>query len=211
MSRKRAIYDRVTRQIPAPQNQAEQRFKVVDTDDIIEVIMYANNLIDDSLKPAAQLLKGRNEVETMENVWDYVNRTIEYEKDPPGLEMIKAPAMTVELGKGDCKSFTILQAAMMKALGLNYKIRFAGYNGQPFVTHVYLVGVTSDGEEYIMDATHEEFDLEAPFTFTEDYNQEGNYAGNKRSGIGSFQINFDIKKVAGYALLFWAGSLLFQE
>lgn len=78
--------------------------------------------------------------------------------DKPGFERVKSPGALYGSGFGDCKSFSIAEGALLRALGIPYKYRFAAYKTGDF-THVYVVA----GNEVIMDAVHDTFDDEVPY------------------------------------------------
>lgn len=116
-----------------------------DTADIIEVIL---EMDADSARwintGAAECLRGQTVYETLRNVWRFVKHNITYRADQPGHERVKSPGALFASGKGDCKSLSIAEGALLRALGIRYKYRFTAYRPGDY-THVYVVAQTPDG------------------------------------------------------------------
>lgn len=145
------------------------RFKNGDTGNIVQVIMdmdaEADNYVDDE---AAQCLRGSDDYETLRNVWKFVKYNIRYKADRRGAEKVKSPAALFRMGVGDCKSFSIAEAALLRSLGFKgIRYRFTSYNNNRDVTHVYVV-VKHQGRDVILDAVHSRFDDEVPYAYKKD-------------------------------------------
>lgn len=145
------------------------RYRDGDTQDIVTVIMDMDAVSDKYVDAeAAQCLVGADDYDTLRNVWKFVKRNVRYKADSRGKEVVKSPAALFTIGKGDCKSFSITEAALLRALGFKgIRYRFAAYNGGRDVTHVYVV-VKSGGQDVILDAVYEEFDAEHRYTWKRD-------------------------------------------
>jgi len=104
----------------------------------------------------------------LRDIWSFVKSNITYQEDPPKMEAIKSPAMLWDIRVGDCKSFTLFTASILKNLGVPYRYRFAQYRGHRYPTHVYLVA-TLDGQDIIMDSVHHSFDSEEIYEYAHDY------------------------------------------
>lgn len=139
------------------------RYRHGDTDDIISVIMEADSRSDEFIdQDGVMCLVGRNDYETARNVWTFVKKNLRYRADRSGLEVVKSPSALFSTKFGDCKSFSITEAAILRALGFrNIRYRFASYAPGDF-THVYVIARVS-GRDIIMDAVHTKFDDEVPF------------------------------------------------
>jgi len=80
-----------------------------------------------------------------EAVWDFVKYGIKYEVDPEGTQTIQLPSHLLNVSKkGDCKSKTLLCAAIISNFNFNgYRptvtIRFVNYENITAYTHVYMV------------------------------------------------------------------------
>lgn len=148
--------------IPSKQ-RTETRYRNGSTADIMRVIADADRQADAHIDPdGVQCLVGRNDYETARNVWTFVKRNVRYRADRPGLEVVKSPRALITSGVGDCKSFSITEAAILRALGFrNIRYRFASYAPGDF-THVYVVARIG-GRDVVMDAVHTKFDDEVPY------------------------------------------------
>ncbi len=122
------------------------RYRDGDTDDIIETIMWmdANSRRWVRDEVAAECLRGDTPEETLRNVWAFVKHNVKYRADRPGHERVKSPGALYTSGSGDCKSFSIAEAALLRALGIPYKYRFASYDGGDY-THVYVIARMPSG------------------------------------------------------------------
>lgn len=146
-----------------------QNFADGDTEDIATAIMRMDKTADQWVNPeAAQCLRGRDDYETLRNVWRFVKHNVRYKTDKPGLEVVKSPGALFTMGAGDCKSFSIAEAAILRALGFKgIRYRFAAYGTGHQVTHVYIV-CKLGGEDVILDAVYGRFDAEEPYTYKKD-------------------------------------------
>lgn len=156
------------------------RYKDGDTSDIIRVIMDMDAVSDRYVNAeAAQCLVGEDDYETLYNVWKFVKKNVTYKPDARGKEIVKSPAALFKMGKGDCKSFSIAEAALLRALGFKgIRFRFTSYDSNRDVTHVYVV-CKLRGEDVIMDAVHSKFDEEVRYSYKKDI------SASRISGIGS--------------------------
>ena len=132
-----------------------------DTADIIETILYADTRSADFVLPGVDCLIGSTEYKTLGNIWAFVKNSVAYRADRPGKERIKSPGALFTSGYGDCKSFSITTGAILRALGIPYRYRFAAYEPGDF-THVYVVAESVNGD-VILDSVFEKFDDEHPY------------------------------------------------
>ncbi len=154
-----------------------------DTTDIINTVLYADKLADQYVNPVAvkRLKVANNDFRTARNVWDFVRTSVRYKADRSGHEIVKSPgALFHQYGEGDCKSFSVSVAAILRALGYdNVYYRFTAYKNRPDFSHVYVVLKFADGE-IIVDSTTSPFNQEAAYTRKQDYRA----AGGKSSAVG---------------------------
>lgn len=122
------------------------RYRDGDTGDIIETIMDMDRQSHRWVRSdaAAQCLRGDTEEETLRNVWAFVKRNVQYRADAEGHEKVKSPGALFASRVGDCKSYSIAEAALLRALDIPYKYRFASYEPGDF-THVYIMARTRSG------------------------------------------------------------------
>ena len=108
------------------------------------------------------------------NVWNFVKYGIKYEVDPEGTQTIQLPSHLLNISKkGDCKSKTLLCAAIISNFNFNgvkpvIVIRFVNYENIPAYTHVYLVAFYQ-GEEIIIDTVWNKFNDQKLYTTKKDY------------------------------------------
>ena len=135
------------------------RYRKGDTGNIIETILWMDAHSAKWVNTdRVECLRGATEYETLHNVWAFVKKNLRYLADRPGFERVKSPGALYTSGVGDCKSFSIAEGALLRALGIPYKYRFAAYAPGDF-THVYIVA----GDDVVMDAVHTRFDDEVRY------------------------------------------------
>lgn len=65
----------------------------------------------------------------------WVQQHIEYRRDPPDVELVQTPQVTLQLKAGDCDDQAVLTAALLQATGHPAQFIAVGVNGQP-LSHV---------------------------------------------------------------------------
>lgn len=191
------------RNIIKPSQATERiRYRSGDTDDIITVIMDMDAKADKSIDPnEVECLRGRDGYETMHNVWRFVKQNVRYKPDARGKEKVKSPAALFRVGTGDCKSFSIAEVALLRALGFtNIRYRFTAYTPGGDVTHVYVV-CRYAGRDVIMDAVHSRFDEEVPYSWKMD--KKAATGINGISGISPVGIGTPFTHILSYGLIGW--------
>ncbi|MEZ4925567.1 MAG: transglutaminase-like domain-containing protein [Saprospiraceae bacterium] len=178
------------------------RFKDGNTPDIITAIMEMDKVGNEWVKQkGVECLRGKDDYQTLRNVWRFVKSNVRYSPDRTGREVVKSPGALFRIGVGDCKSFSIAEVSLLRALGFkNIYYRFTSYKHDTIVTHVYVV-VKLKGEEVYLDATHTKFDDEVRYTHKRDIKAR---SVAKVSGIGRTETASNTKQVFGIALLAWA-------
>lgn len=163
-----------------------------DTEDIMLRIMEVVNFrpLERQVRNFAAEFGGRPQEERLYNLWHFCRNEIKYQKDPRGKQFIKHPLAVYEDGFCDCKSLTILQVTVIKALGaqgydLTPIVRFASYDDDERVGHVYPLVILPGGKEIILDAVYHRFDDEQEPTHIIDIMP--NWATNKqKASINGF-------------------------
>lgn len=151
-----------------PQGKSVVKFQHGNTADIVAVIQQQDAVSDRDIDAtAAACLRGRNQTETLENIFRFVKGNIRYRADRPGTERVKSPAALFGDGVGDCKSYSIAIVALARALGIsNLTYRFTAYEPGD-VTHVYPVARVG-GRTVILDAVYGRFDRELSYHHKKD-------------------------------------------
>lgn len=163
------------------------------TKDIINAILYADAKDKSDVKKLALSLRGENNLQTCRNIWNYITKNIKYKVDPIGQQFIKSPAKLFYDKTGDCKSFSLFYASILKALKIPYKYRFASYtNSKTEFTHVYVIADNT----IICDAVMDQFNKEKNYSHKKDYNmtQISYMAGIKQPRIGIIEDIITVSK-----------------
>jgi hypothetical protein len=160
-----------TSSIPAADNIIEHKYENGTTWDIIKVILAADSKLSDYMcEFASQFEKSYSGLYDM---WYWVHNNIKYKADSEVFdrskgrkiqhEKIKDPRVTWADGYGDCKSFSLFIASLLRCQGIKYKYRFAAYDKEDREPkHVYVIA-TLNNREVILDAVHDKFDEEVDY------------------------------------------------
>jgi hypothetical protein len=147
------------------------------TSDIIDVVMYAYEIENDpQISVLADKLKADTVFETCKNIWQYLLDNIKYRADADGRngEMIRTPARLIHDGTGDCKSYSLFTAVILRYLGIPHFFRFVSYNKIKRATHVYIVA----NNNIVIDAVAAvqlgySFNQEVKYTYRVDMSERG--------------------------------------
>lgn len=111
----------------------------------------------------AQQFKGSTARQTAHNVWKFLKSHIKYVKDDENKQIIRLPSWFIHTAEGDCKSYSLLSAAIFANLGLPVSFRYASYNKfNRIPSHVYTVINDENGKEIIVDGVWKYFDDQKP-------------------------------------------------
>lgn len=155
------------------------------TSDIINVVMMAYDVESDpQIRTLAEKLKADTVYKTCRNVWQYLIDNVNYRADSDGDngEMIRTPARLIHDRTGDCKSYSLFTAVVLRFLGIQHVFRFTSYNGKPEATHVY-VAAYDGNEEIIIDAV-------AAVQLNTDFNIEKKYSYKCDMANGGTKISY---------------------
>jgi hypothetical protein len=130
-----------------------------------DIIKALHSAIDEATQEAKRFafkFKGKNNTETTRNIWNFL-RSLKYVKDPAGKQFIKLPNRLIATN-GDCKSFSLLTAAILKNLGMPVTFRYTSYQpGDATPSHVYIITADEKGRQLIIDGVYNKFNQEVPF------------------------------------------------
>jgi transglutaminase-like putative cysteine protease len=85
---------------------------------------------------ALSILRGVNSFSAQaRTIQAWVQSTIEYRRDPPDVELVQTPQVTLQLKAGDCDDQAVLTAALLQATGHPAQFIAVGLNGDP-LSHV---------------------------------------------------------------------------
>jgi hypothetical protein len=145
-----------------------------DTSDIINVVMMAYGVEKDpQIKALAYQLQGSTDTETCHNIWQYLIDNVTYRADT-GKQEIRTPARLINDRTGDCKSYSLFTACILRYLGINHVFRFVSYDTRKEATHVYVVA----NQNIIVDAVSNvqagyPFNQEIKYTYHCDMSNQG--------------------------------------
>lgn len=112
----------------------------------------------------AQVLRGNDTRETVENIWKFCVSHIRYTEDSKDNEQVRRPLRTLYEQKADCDCFSALIASICENLGIPYVIRIAEYDNKGYFQHVYVI---ADG--YVCDPVVDQCFYEKPTTNHKDF------------------------------------------
>ncbi len=176
------------------------------TKDIIEAVLYADELVVEDLIEFSEYFE--KSYSGLKSLWQFVKSNIKYKADSIDAEVIKSPRSLWSKKQGDCKSFSLFIATVLKQKGIPYSYRFAAYHGKT-PTHVYIVA-NLEGREVILDAVYHAFDREDIYTYAIDYGMPGrkkSILNPSESYIGSIKL----KSISKLALPLAVGYLIYNR
>jgi hypothetical protein len=156
--------------LPIPKFDMETIYKDGDTSDIMTVVLTgdADSARNVYTRKLAVLFELSDEYDTCEKIFNNVKHNVDYSEDEEGHEIIKYPIALLYADKGDCKSFSLLIADLLRGVHggkIKFCYRFVSQHfTDPTPHHVFIVATLSDGTEVSMDCVYGWFDRE-PFYF----------------------------------------------
>lgn len=139
--------------------------------DIIKAIHKAIPEATREAKIFSNKFKGSNNLATSKNIYEFL-RTLKYKKDPEGKQFIKLPNRLIATN-GDCKSYSLLTAAILKNLGLPITFRYTSYSPTDTTpSHVYVITKDEKGKNIIIDGVYNHFNAEVPYQHKHDYKMQ---------------------------------------
>lgn len=87
----------------------------------------------------AQALKGRNLAQTLENIWNFCYRYIDYELDQIGVEQLRTPNRIWADKKADCDCYSLFISTILLNLGIPHFYRVVKINHKPNYQHIYVI------------------------------------------------------------------------
>jgi hypothetical protein len=144
-----------------PEGQTITVKKLGQNSDIINALhKYMPYAVEQSRKRAS-LFKGKDNLETCKNIWNFLKSNIRYIEDSIFFQDIKLPNRLIKDGKGDCKSYSMFTGSILDCLGIPYKFAYTSYTDSKTPQHVYVQ--TDDG--VIIDAVWNKFNDEKIYTY----------------------------------------------
>jgi hypothetical protein len=121
-------------------------------------------------KEIAPLFKGSTPEKTCLNIWNFLKNKIKYVKDPDGYQFIKTPRRFLKEKTGDCKSFSLFSAGILKNIYPDAEVflRYTAYGNLKIPSHVYTI-LKLNNFAYICDGVYNKPLKEKPYKHKEDY------------------------------------------
>lgn len=156
--------------IGSPDNKAKLNATAALNSDIITAVNSSFKQALEQTKAIAINFKGSTPLDTCQNIWEFLRHEINYVKDPQGYQFIRQPRAFLAAKKGDCKSYSLFAAGILKNLYPDAEVflRFAGYSSLNIPTHVYTV-IAINGKKIICDGVYKYFSKEKKYTYKKDY------------------------------------------
>jgi hypothetical protein len=137
-------------------------------------------VIPQSTKQAAAFAnryKGKDEMATCKNIFDYLKNNINYKADGDS-QQVRLPSGLMRTKQGDCKSYSVFTSAVLSNLGIPHKLVYAAYDPKDKTpTHIYVM--TDSG--CIIDAVYGKFNAEKKPTYKKYKKMNISYIAGVRS------------------------------
>jgi hypothetical protein len=131
-----------------------------DNADIRKAIVKAVPKATEQIKEMANGFSGFNDQETCKKIFDFLKNQIRYKADGPD-QIIRYPSALLKTRVGDCKSYSLLTAAILNNLKIPCRFVLQSFNEDPTPSHIYVE--TLSGVK--IDAVYGKFNSEKPSTF----------------------------------------------
>jgi hypothetical protein len=142
---------------------------------------------------------GKNIRQTAKNIFDYLKSNVKYNIEPASKQTLKSASSIVAQGYGDCKQYAqfaggILDAIKRNIKGADWCYRFASYNNQKIIQHVFVVVKDKNGKEIWIDPVLDQFDYHKAYTYKQD--KTPNMALYRISGMDQQVGKISLKKLS---------------
>jgi hypothetical protein len=131
-----------------------------DNADIRKAIVQAVPKATEQTKEMANGFSGSNDQETCKKIFDFLKNQIKYKADGPN-QIIRYPSALLKTRTGDCKSYSLLTAAILNNLKIPCRFVLQSFNEDPTPSHIFVE--TLSGVK--VDAVFGTFNQEKPSTF----------------------------------------------
>ena len=123
------------------------------------------------VKQFAKKFKGKNDIVTAHNVWNFMRQNFKYKRDLPERQQIFLPSAALHFKNSgfDCKSYATFAAAIFSALQIPNGFRFTAYQSRSIPSHIYNYIRLSNGNTLPIDGCYRFFGTEKKPTFVKNY------------------------------------------
>lgn len=124
------------------------------TTDIIKELLKAHKDNEKEYDKIYKYFDFSNENKIFENLFNFCKKNIKYKVESGEKQSLKTPTAILVQGFGDCKQYAQFIGGVLDAINRNKKkidwcYRFASYNDQKRIQHVFIVVKTIEGEIWI--------------------------------------------------------------
>jgi hypothetical protein len=176
--------------IPRPEFKRVINYTNGSNSDIIKTIENNFEKGCKQVTPYANKFKGSDLYATGNNIWEYLKNNVTYKADGSS-QKILLPNRLLHSKVGDCKSFALASACLLKANGYNVIFRYTSYNNSKVPTHVYCVGYDNNNNSIICDPVWYGYNKEKEFTHKID-----NYMPLTISTLSGVDDNTSVQKLS---------------
>ena len=131
-----------------------------DNADLRKAIVKAVPKATQQMKEFSAQFSGANDQQTCKKIFDFLKNQIRYKADGAN-QIVRFPSALLKTKTGDCKSYSLLTAAILNNLKIPCKFVLQSFNDNPTPSHIYVE--TMSGVK--CDAVWGKFNSEKPSTY----------------------------------------------
>lgn len=173
------------------------------TDDIINSLVKRHNVDAKDYDKIYKYFWDGNVETTSKKLFDFIKKNIKYDIETGSRQTLKTPSAILVTGKADCKQYSQFIAGVLDAIKRNEKIdinwvyRFASYNSQNAIQHVFVV-VKLGSREIWIDPVLDAFNKKKEYTHKIDKKPMAIYqiSGIEDQAVGKTLFGKALKAVA---------------
>jgi hypothetical protein len=140
------------------------------TGDIIKELLQAHKDEAKEYDKIYPYFIGRNVRETCRNIYNFLKQNVRYDIEPSSKQTLKSPSSIIAQGYGDCKQYSQFIGGILGAMernrgGAEWCYRFASYNDQKIIQHVFVVAKDKEGKEIWIDPVLPKFDQRKKYNY----------------------------------------------
>ena len=109
-----------------------------DNKQLRDAIFKATPLAVTQTKNIANKFKGKTDLDTCRNIFNYLLTSVTYKEDG-NHQQIKVPSALMRERQADCKSYALFTAGILQNLGIGWKYCLTSYSSDPTPQHIYVV------------------------------------------------------------------------
>lgn len=165
------------------------------TQDIIKELIKSHKKNEKEYDKIYKYFDTSNVLGICENVFDFCKKNIKYNIESGNKQTLRTPAAILINGSGDCKQYSQFIGGILDAINRNSKkidwcYRFAAYNSNKDIQHVFIV-VKINGIEYWIDPVLNEFNERKQYNHKIDKKMSlYQISGFENEEIGKLKIKF---------------------